>query len=160
MVTTAQVLTILGILSAPMISIATLVLALAALNLSLGVRRLFVKVLGFIFEYATQIKRVKEVPITPNISSDESSSTTTETSSIVKRSSLDPIELNPETPLVSESTSNDNKEITATTTVNQDQKISTTDIQFRLGKQNLSFFSLQSNLNIFRRYHRLYSTRS
>jgi glycerol-3-phosphate O-acyltransferase 3/4 len=133
MVTTAQVLTILGILSAPMISIATLVLALAALNLSLGVRRLFVKTLGFIFEYATQIKRVKEVPITPNISSDESSSTTTETSSIVKRSSLDPIELNPETPLVSESTSNDNKEITATTTVNQDQKISTTDIQFRLG---------------------------
>jgi hypothetical protein len=146
MVTTAQVLTILGILSAPMISIATLVLALAALNLSLGVRRLFVKTLGFIFEYATQIKRVKEVPITPNISSDEpSSTTTTETSSIVKRSSLDPIELNPETPLVSESTSNNNKEITATTTANQDQKISTTDIQFRLGKRSLPSFSLQSN---------------
>jgi hypothetical protein len=116
------------------------------LNLSLGVRRLFVKVLGFIFEYATQIKRVKEVPITPNISSDEpSSTTTTETSSIVKRSSLDPIELNPETPLVSESTSNNNKEITATTTANQDQKISTTDIQFRLGKRSLPSFSLQSN---------------
>jgi glycerol-3-phosphate O-acyltransferase 3/4 len=127
MVTTAQVFAILGILSAPMISIAALVLTLAALNLSLGLRRLFVRVLAFIFDYATKIKKVKEVPITPNTSSDEppTPSPTTEAPPIVKRSSSDPIEVTSPTPLISQPKSNE--------TTDQDQKVSTSDIQFKLG---------------------------
>jgi uncharacterized membrane protein YraQ (UPF0718 family) len=139
MVTTAQVLAVLGILSAPMISITVIVLTLAALNLSLGLRKLFVRVLGFIFEYATRIKKVKEVPISANTSSDEPSSTP-EPSPVIKRSSTDPIELNPEKPLLTESKS----AATISETTNQDQKVSTTDIQFRLGKR--SFIFLRSSI--------------
>ena len=139
MVTTAQVLAVLGILSAPMISITVIVLTLAALNLSLGLRKLFVRVLGFIFEYATRIKKVKEVPISANTSSDEPSSTS-EPSPVIKRSSTDPIELNPEKPLLTESKS----AATISETTNQDQKVSTTDIQFRLGKR--SFIFLRSSI--------------
>ena len=54
-----------------MISIAALVLTLAAFNLSLGIRRFYVKILAFIFDYATKIKKDKEISINSNKSSNE-----------------------------------------------------------------------------------------
>ena len=75
MTTTTQIFTIVGILCTPMITIALLVLILAALNLSLGIRTLYVKLLAFIFDYATKIKRDKERSMDSDISSDEYLST-------------------------------------------------------------------------------------
>jgi uncharacterized membrane protein YraQ (UPF0718 family) len=151
MITTAQILTILGILSAPMISIAALVLTLAALNLSLGLRKLFVRILAFIFDYATNIKRNKEVSMNPHVSSDEpptpvpKSKTGKVASPLVKRSSLDPIEITSKTPLISESKTNinhENENKDEITTTDHDQRISgaslQTDIQFKLGKVKLT----------------------
>jgi len=151
MIGTAQILTILGILSAPMISIAALVLTLAALNLSLGLRRLFVRVLAFIFDYATKIKRVKEVSIEPERSSDEPSTpvpskkTAKVAPPIVENKPDDPIEINSKTPLLSDSERKVNNEhedeaesSNEITTSDQEQKRSRTlsqgDIQFKLGK--------------------------
>jgi len=149
MVTTAQIFTILGILSAPMISIAALVLTLAALNLSLGLRRLFVKVLAFTFDYATKIKRDREVSINSNVSSNEPSTplpTTKPTKvapPIVEKSPDDPIDINSERQLIGESKTKVNNEdetesSNEVTTSDQDQKISReslqNDIQFKLGK--------------------------
>jgi uncharacterized membrane protein YraQ (UPF0718 family) len=149
MVTTAQIFTILGILSAPMISIAALVLTLAALNLSLGIRRLFVKILAFTFDYATKIKRDREVSINSNVSSNEPSTplpTTKPTKvapPVVEKSPDDPIDINSERQLISESKTkvnneNETESSNEVTTSDQDQKISReslqTDIQFKLGK--------------------------
>lgn len=89
MVTMSHSFTYLGILCAPMISIASLVLTLAALNLSLGIRRLYVKILAFVFDYATKIKRDKETTVDPDASSEELSSST---DPLVKRSPDDPID--------------------------------------------------------------------
>lgn len=142
MITTAQVFTILGILSAPMVGIAALVLTLAALNLSLGIRKLLVRILAFTFDYATKIKRDREVSIDPDISSDEPS-TPTKTAQVdppfVEESANDPIEINSKTPLTGQSELDDDTDSSnAITTTNQDQKISSTpsqnDIQFKLGK--------------------------
>jgi len=145
MITTAYILTILGILFVPLLSTIILVLTLAALNLSLGIRTLFVKTLAFIFDYATKIKRDKEVPINPNLPSDEpptpppSPKTTTITPPLVKKSENDPIEINSDTPLISETKSSDEL-----TTSDQDSKASRTssqnDIQFKLGKKKFCFF--------------------
>ena len=63
MTTAVQIFAILGVICLPMISIAVLVLTLAALNMSLGVRRFYVKILSFFFDYATKIKKDKEIPI-------------------------------------------------------------------------------------------------
>jgi len=63
MTTAIQILAILGVICLPMISIAALVLTLAALNMSLGIRRIYVKILSFFFDYATKIKKDKEIPI-------------------------------------------------------------------------------------------------
>lgn len=133
MITPAQILTILGIICAPMISIATLVLVLAALNLSLGIRKLIVRILAFVFDYATKIKQDKEV----TIQSDAPSTPTHTAQSIspfIERSANDPIEIDPTTPLLSESKSHDE----LTTINDQDRKPSRTpsqtDIQFKLGK--------------------------
>jgi len=60
MTTAAHILTILGILCMPMITIGALVLVLAAFNTSLGVRRLYVRLLAITFDYATKIKKDKE----------------------------------------------------------------------------------------------------
>jgi hypothetical protein len=148
MITTAQILTILGILFVPMLSTIVLVLSLAALNLSLGIRTLFVKTLAFIFDYATKIKRDKEVPINPNVSLDEpptpppSPKSTTITPPLVKKSPDDPIEINSETLLISETKLKLNNELT---TSDQDPQIPRTslqnDIQFKLGKNILLIFS-------------------
>ncbi|CAF2934257.1 unnamed protein product [Rotaria sp. Silwood2] len=150
--TTTQIFTIIGILCAPMIGIAGLVLILAALNLSLGIRRLYVKLLAFIFDYATKIKRDKEFSIDSNATSDEpqtpSTRTTTKgtdkiTSSIEKKIQDNPIELSSETPLISDSNneinikdeSESSHEITSTT--DHEPQVSRTpsqtDIQFKLG---------------------------
>ena len=132
MVTAGQVFTILGILSAPMISIAAVVLLLAALNLSLGVRKLYVQLLALVFAYATKIKQDREVPITPQPTSDEP---VTPFPRIIKRSSTDPIEINPKTPIISDSKHqvNTNEE-----TADQEEKrpdtSSPNEFQFRLGK--------------------------
>lgn len=69
--TTTQVFTIISIICAPMVTIGMLVLILAALNLSLGVRRLYVKLLAIIFDYATKIKRDKEISNDPDVSTEE-----------------------------------------------------------------------------------------
>lgn len=132
MITAGQVFAVLGILCAPMISIATIVLILAALNLSLGLRRLYVRILAFIFDYATKIKQDKEVPITPHGSTDEPS---TPGSPVVERSPDDPIKIDPKTPLVSESKSQENTD-DVTTTTDQEQRGSgnSTEFQFRLGE--------------------------
>ncbi|CAF0820653.1 unnamed protein product [Adineta ricciae] len=125
-----------------MISIAALVLALAAMNCSLGVRSLYVRILGFIFDYATKIKNDKELS---NESSDEPSTSTpnSSTSNLVERSSDDPIEMTSDTPLVSGSTKNDEtksnetNETSLETALDVQQKVSRgssqSDIQFRLG---------------------------
>lgn len=140
MITAGQTFTILGILSAPMISIAAIVLLLAALNLSLGVRRLYVQLLAFIFEYATKIKRDKEVPVTSQTTSDEP---VTPFPRIIKRSSSDPIEINPKTPIISDSKHqvNTDEETASSNDLNtSDQEEKPTDtsspneFQFRLGK--------------------------
>lgn len=89
MVTVSQFFTVLGILCAPMITIATVVLTLAALNLSLGLRRLYVRILAFIFDYATKIKRDRETTHDGDGSTDEMPRST---DPIVQRSSDDPID--------------------------------------------------------------------
>lgn len=116
MVTTTQILTIIGILSAPVISIAALVLTLAALNLSLGLRRLFVRTLAFIFDYATKIKQDREVPI-------DSNSSLEETTHIVQRASTDPIDIDGKLPIHDKNES-DSPQITTTTQ---------NDVPFNLG---------------------------
>lgn len=146
MITAGQVFTILGILSAPMISIAAIVLTLAALNLSLGVRRLYVQLLAFIFNYATKIKRDKEVPISPQSSSDEP---ITPFPRIIKRSSSDPIEINSKTPLISESKAHVNSDEEKRSDTSSPNKF-----QFRLGKFfrhsfiDFSLISFQTVLSI------------
>ena len=66
-----KIFAVLGFLCLPMISIAALVLILAALNLSLGIRRFYVKILAFVFDYATKIKKDKEISIDSDIISTE-----------------------------------------------------------------------------------------
>lgn len=149
MATTAQVLKIISILCAPMLSIAALVLTLAALNWSLGMRKLYVKLLALIFDYATKIKQDKQVPIATNMSSDEPP-TPIQTRrpaklspSVVEKSPDNPFLITPQTPLVTESKEEHNEdrsesspEITPTTTTDQrgSRTSSQTDIQFKLGK--------------------------
>lgn len=112
MFTVSHFFTILGILSAPMITIATVVLTLAALNLSLGIRRLYVKILAFIFDYATRIKRDKETTIVDADGSTDEIST-----------SIDPI--------VDHSTDETTKETKPIEEIKNSTKES--DIQFKLG---------------------------
>jgi hypothetical protein len=146
MVTTAQIFTIIGILCTPMISIAALVLSLAAMNLSLGVRKLYVNLLGFIFDYATKIKKDKELsnvppsePSTPSPSAGAAKLSTP----IVERAPDDPVEITPQTTLLGESKAANNATDHAETSQEEgtggdtDQKTSSsasqTDIQFKLG---------------------------
>ncbi|CAF0965302.1 unnamed protein product [Rotaria sordida] len=146
--TTAQIFTIIGVICVPLISLSILVLSLAALNLSLGIRKLYVTLLGYLFDYATKIKRVKEFSIDSDKSSDEHQTTTTnendKTPLIEKKTEEDPIKISSTTPLLGESKNeinNENEsesshEITTSTT-DHEQKISSTsspsDIQFKLG---------------------------
>jgi uncharacterized membrane protein YraQ (UPF0718 family) len=148
MATAAQIFTILGILSAPMISIAALVLTLAALNWSLGVRKLYVKLLAFIFDYATKIKRDKELSNDPNQSSNEPPTPAPSPKGakvappIVKKSSDDRIEITSTKPLVSDAklevTNEDGSELSDETPIPENEQkplpsSTQTDIQFKLG---------------------------
>jgi uncharacterized membrane protein YraQ (UPF0718 family) len=144
MATAAHIFAILGILSAPMISIAALVLTLAALNWSLGVRRLYVRILAFIFDYATKIKRDKELSIDTGQSSDEPSTPTLKTKTakvappLLEKPPDDPIEITAKTSLVSDSKTEDESDSSQKTpTIDPDQKASgnpsQNDIQFKLG---------------------------
>jgi hypothetical protein len=152
MTTAAQLLTILGILCAPMITIGALVLTLAALNMSLGIRRFYVKLLAFIFVYAKQIKRDKETTIQTNRSTDD-----------VSTSNDLPLHVDPHIDIVDRSIdmtcqtmlTHDNEQsarVEHTTTVNHlststivndvEEKTSQTllqnDIQFKLGNNSSS----------------------
>ncbi len=90
MTTAIQIFAILGVICLPMISIAVLVLTLAALNMSLGVRRIYVKILSFFFDYATKIKKDKEIPI------DSELTATPQIEPIIEEQSFDDlIELSP-----------------------------------------------------------------
>ena len=109
---TGHLFTVLGILCAPMILIGTIVLILAALNMSLGLRRLYVKILALVFDYATDIKRDKETTV----------------ERVVEKSADDPIEITEDTPLVSESASR-----AAAVTTAEPKPPSPSDIQFKLG---------------------------
>ncbi|CAF4708488.1 unnamed protein product [Rotaria sp. Silwood1] len=141
-ITTTQIFTIIGILCAPMVCLAVLVLTLAALNLSLGLRRLYVQLLALIFDYATKIKRDKEFSINSNGSSDETQTSTSTTIEKDKKTQDNPIEISSKTPLVSDSKNeiNDENESESsheiTSTTDQEPKISgtpsQTDIQFKL----------------------------
>ena len=146
MATTAQIFTIIGILCTPMISIAALVLSLAALNWSLGIRKLYVQLLGFIFAYASKIKKDKELsnvpPSEPSTPSPSTSATKLPTP-VIERAPDKPFEITPSTTLLGESEVSSNTADDAETsqeraTANDtDQETSRsasqTDIQFKLG---------------------------
>jgi hypothetical protein len=96
-----QLFAILGVLCLPLISVAALVLTLAMLDMTLGIRRFYVRVLTFLFDYATKIKKGKEIFIDASFSSPESPTTTIE--SHVADTSVDSaVELSPTTSIMSE----------------------------------------------------------
>ena len=151
MITTAQIFTIIGVLCAPMISIAALVLTLAALNLSLGIRRLYVRLLGFIFDYATKIKRDKEISMDSDTSSVNSSiQSPTETNmTLVEKNENDPYETSQSQFQYNHKSESSYETIPITTMTNerQDSKILS---PFKLGKM-FHFYNtiLTSNDKIF-----------
>ena len=119
MATGSQVLTILGILCAPMILIAILVLSLAACNMSLGIRRLYVRILGAVFVYATKITQGKDSSSEPNAEQKVKEENPID-SSIIERSPDDPI------PITSIATIQDESKNES------DEKRGKEDIQFKL----------------------------
>jgi hypothetical protein len=134
-----QIFVILGFICIPMISIAALVLILAVLNLSLGIRRFYVKILAFVFDYATKIKKNKEISIDSDISSTEPSTPQLE-SFIIEN---DSIELSSNT---SKKESLTDDELDNSLSLEQNQRVpSQTDIQFKL--------SMNSEVYIFNTIH-------
>ncbi|CAF2002468.1 unnamed protein product [Rotaria magnacalcarata] len=144
MITTAQVFTIISIICAPMVGIAALVLTLAALNLSLGIRRLYVQLLALIFDYATKIKRDKEISIDSNASSDEpptplppSTAKNKLAPTLEKKNEDNPAEVTSTTQLLNDCKDEINNENESDSLPIQEQKVSRassqSDIQFKLG---------------------------
>ncbi|UJR37608.1 hypothetical protein I4U23_030305 [Adineta vaga] len=130
-----QLFAILGILCLPVISIAALVLTLAVLNMTLGIRRFYVKILTFLFDYATKIKKDKEIsidaiPASMNLSTPQIESHPTDTSFDSA------IELSPTTSITNASQKDDMYNSSNVTIEQQNQTIlrvpSQTDIQFKL----------------------------
>jgi hypothetical protein len=122
-----QIFAILSVICLPMISIAALVLTLAALNMSLGIRRIYVKILSFFFVYATKIKKDKEISI-----DSELTSTPPQIEPInAEKSSDESIELSPDI-------SNQNSRRTSLQN----------DIQFKLSKNSIT--RKKENLVYFR----------
>jgi hypothetical protein len=114
-----QIFAILGVMCLPMISIAALAFTLAALNMSFGIRRIYVKILSFVFDYATKIKKDKEIPIDSDLISTEPPTPQIESLDIDK-SFDDSVELSPDSPMMNDS-----------------QRSSLqTDIQFKLSKNS------------------------
>ena len=119
MATAIQIFAILGIICLPMISIAALVLTLAAINMSLGIRKIYVKILSFVFDYATKIKKDKEISLDSDLTSTEPPTPQIE-SSTIESSFDDSLELSPDLSIINESE-------------NYSQRSSLqTDIQFKL----------------------------
>lgn len=109
----------------PMIGTALVVLTLAALNLSLGIRKCYVKILALVFEYATNIKKDKEIDIVSDVPMVKTASGDGEESLLID-SSNDDLRIDNEL---------DSSRRTS-------RVPSQTDIQFRLGKsydRRLSF---------------------
>lgn len=117
MATALQIFAILGFICLPMISIAAFVLTLAALNMSLGIRRIYVKILSLIFDYATKIKKDKEIPLDSNQISTEQPTPQIEC-------------------LNTEKSFDDLIELSSNTSMNNQSKFddSHSDIQFKLSK--------------------------
>lgn len=123
-----QLFAILGILCLPVISIAALVIVLAVLNMTLGVRRFYVKILTFLFDYATKIKKDKEIAIDADFLSTELSTPRSE--SHCADSSIDSaIELSPLDAIKKEDDIAQNSRISRAS--------SQSDIQFRFSKISL-----------------------
>ncbi|CAF0782605.1 unnamed protein product [Adineta steineri] len=125
-----QIFAILGFLCLPVISIVALVLTLAVLNMSLGIRKLYVKILTFLFDYATQISKDKEIPFDSNLKTAESPTPQIEPQ-IIDNVLDDWVELSPNTFMINES-----KTEQSITSEEENQRISRassqTDIQFKL----------------------------
>jgi hypothetical protein len=135
MATAIQIFVIFIIICLPMISIAALVFTLTTLYMSFGIKRFYVKILSFVFDYATKIKKDKEIPINSDIISTESTTPQFE-SLIIKKSFDDSIELSPDISINNES----KIESTTDDDLDNSQNQSTSrislqnDIQFKLSK--------------------------
>jgi hypothetical protein len=111
-----------------MISIAALVLTLAALNMSFGIRRIYVKILSFVFDYATRIKKDKEISIDSDLISTEPPTPPQIESLTIEKSFDDSIELSPDI-----SSSNESK-------IDDELNNSQNDMKFKLSK-NLKYLN-------------------
>ena len=121
MSTAIKILAILIVIFLPMISIAVLVLTLAALNMSLGIRRIYVKILSFFFDYATKIKKDREISIDPEFP-------TPQIESSVHDNTLDEgVELSPDMSINNDSKLDDDLETSRRSSLQS-------DIQFKLSK--------------------------
>jgi hypothetical protein len=138
-----QIVAVLAVICLPVISIGALVLTLAALNLSLGIRRFYVKILSFVFDYATKIKKDKEISIDSNEPSTEPATPQVPIndikieSSIIENSFDDLIELSSNSSITDDSKIEVRSDDELQPTVEQSQRISRVssqiDIQFKLG---------------------------
>ena len=137
MSTAIRILAILAVICLPMISIAALVLTLAALNMSLGIRRIYVQILSFFFDYATKIKKDKEIPIDSQLTSTEPSTPQLDSLNIDK-SFDESVELSPDLWINNESKSNEDS----------GKSSLQTDIQFKLSKKN----SRRMNIRLIGRF--------
>jgi len=136
MTTAIQMLVILIIICLPMISIAALVLTLAVLNMSFGIRRFYVKILSFVFDYATKIKKDKEISIDSDITSTEPSTPEIE-SFMIDKSFDDPVELNSDISINNESKIegiNDDDDLENSQNLSTSRTSLENDIQFKLSK--------------------------
>jgi hypothetical protein len=136
MTTAIQMLVILIIICLPMISIAALVLTLAVLNMSFGIRRFYVKILSFVFDYATKIKKDKEISIDSDITSTEPSTPQIEPF-MVDKSFDDPVELSSDISINNESKIegiNDDDDLENSKNLSTSRTSLENDIQFKLSK--------------------------
>jgi hypothetical protein len=129
MATAIQIFVIFIIICLPMISIAALVLTLTGLYMSFGIRRFYVKILSFVFDYATKIKKDKEISIHSDITSIESATSQVEPLD-------DSIERSPDISINNESKLESTTDNDLETSQNQStSRISLqNDIQFKLSK--------------------------
>lgn len=124
MSTAIQILVILIVIFLPMISIAAFVLTLAILNMSFGIRRFYVKILSFFFDYATRIKKDREISIDPEFP-------TPQIESSIHDNTLDEgVELSPDMSMNNDSKLDDDLNISRQSSLQS-------DIQFKLSKQQL-----------------------
>ena len=114
----------------PMIGTALVVLTLAALNMSLGIRKCYVKILELVFEYATNIKKDKEIDIGPDVPTVKASSDDDD-----DRDELGETSMLPDT-LSGDSIDDPRTDNGLDSSRRTSREHSQTDIQFRLGKRD------------------------